>query len=100
MQPQSRLGDNSQVPAEDHHNARDVCIGPAETGWPDVKVNSRPALRVSDTGVHSQCCDANTWVAVAGSQTVLVNNLEAHKIYHAGASRGHSRPAHEHLLLR
>jgi uncharacterized Zn-binding protein involved in type VI secretion len=82
MQPQSRLGDNSRVPQDNHHKcprcAHD-CVGPAETGSSDVKVNNLPALRVSDTGRHSQCCDANTWVAVAGSPTVLINNLQAHR---------------------
>lgn len=55
-------------------------MGPAETGSPNVSVNNRPALRVSDTGSHSQCCGPNTWVAVAGSQTVSINNLQAHRL--------------------
>jgi len=37
-------------------------------------------LRVSDTGIHSLCCGPNTWVAVAGSLTVLINNLPAHRL--------------------
>jgi uncharacterized Zn-binding protein involved in type VI secretion len=82
MQPQSRLGDYSLVPADRHHCPRcaHVCIGPAETGSPNVMANLRPALRVSDTGVHSQCCGSNTWVAVAGSKTVIINNLQAHRL--------------------
>ena len=83
MQPQSRLGDNSLVPADNHHQCprcAHVCVGPAETGSPDVSANNRPALRVSDSGRHSHCCGPNTWVATAGSQTVLDNNLQAHRL--------------------
>ena len=83
MQPQSRLGDNYLVPADNHHQCprcAHVCVGPAETGSPDVSANNRPALRVSDSGRHSHCCGPNTWVATAGSQTVLVNNLQAHRL--------------------
>ncbi|MGO9969812.1 MAG: PAAR domain-containing protein [Bryobacteraceae bacterium] len=82
MAKQSRLGDRSQVPKDSHsrpccsHN----CIGPAETGSPDVEVNGRAALRVTDTGVHSRCCGPNTWIATQGSATVLINNLEAHRL--------------------
>jgi uncharacterized Zn-binding protein involved in type VI secretion len=82
MQPQSRLGDRSLVP-EDTHDWGDCphkCIGPAQTGSPDVEVNGRPALRVTDSGVHSRCCRANTWVAIQGSSTVFINNLEAHRM--------------------
>lgn len=83
MQPQSRLGDNSLVPADTHHKCPGCphrCIGPAETGSPDVNVNNRPALRVTDSGIHSHCCGPNTWVAVSGSQTVIINNLPAHRL--------------------
>jgi uncharacterized Zn-binding protein involved in type VI secretion len=81
MQPQSRLGDYSRVPADDHGKecCKHDCQGPAETGSSNVMVNSLPALRVTDTGIHYHCCDANTWVAVAGSRTVLINNLRAHR---------------------
>jgi uncharacterized Zn-binding protein involved in type VI secretion len=83
MQPQSRLGDNSLVPKDDHKKCPRCahrCVGPAETGSPDVSVDNRPALRVSDSGRHSECCDSNTWVAISGSQTVLINNLPAHRL--------------------
>ena len=50
------------------------------TGSQNVMVNSRPALRVTDNGVHSHCCGPNTWVAVKGSMTVLINNLQAHRL--------------------
>jgi len=43
-------------------------------------INQRPALRVTDTGVHALCCGPNTWVAMDGSKTVLINNLMAHRL--------------------
>jgi uncharacterized Zn-binding protein involved in type VI secretion len=45
-----------------------------------VKVNNKAALRVTDPGVHSSCCGANTWKAKAGSSTVTINNLPAHRV--------------------
>ena len=82
MQPQSRLGDKSIVLADVHGKqcCPHVCTGPAIQGSPDVMVNNRPALRVSDTGVHAACCGPNTWTAVEGSETVLINNLQAHRM--------------------
>ena len=82
VQPQSRLGDKSLVPADTHGKdcCPHECIGPAVTGSPDVMVNSRPALRVTDTGIHALCCGPNTWVAVEGSTTVLINSLQAHRL--------------------
>ena len=82
MPAQGRLGDKSQVPADAH--ACGACphpaIGPAITGSATVYVNGRPALRVSDTGIHAACCGPNTWVAVQGSPTVLIENLQAHRL--------------------
>jgi uncharacterized Zn-binding protein involved in type VI secretion len=43
-------------------------------------VNNQPAVRVTDTGIHSQCCGPNTWIAIQGSQSVLINNLQAHRL--------------------
>jgi len=81
MPPQGRLGDLSNVPADAHgcpacpHPA----VGPAIIGSPDVMVNSLPALRVDDTGMHAVCCGPNTWTATAGSGTVMINNKAAHR---------------------
>lgn len=50
-------------------------------GSPDVDVNNKPALRVTDSGVHSTCCGSNTWIAMKGSSTVLINNLPAHRLF-------------------
>ncbi|HEY3806610.1 MAG TPA: PAAR domain-containing protein [Kofleriaceae bacterium] len=82
MPPQGRLGDKSQVPVDAHgcpacpHPA----LGPAIVGSPNVNCNSRPSLRVNDTGVHAACCGPNTWEAVAGSGTVFINGQAAHRL--------------------
>ncbi len=81
MPAQSRLGDTSNVPIDAHgcpgcpHN----CTGPAIIGSPNVMVNSRPAVRVDDTGLHAVCCGPNMWTAVKGSATVFINNKAAHR---------------------
>ena len=82
MRAQSRLGDRSFVPSDFHGwcgHCPHECIGPAETGSPDVFVNKRPALRVTDTGKHVECCGPKTWVAVEGSPSVKINRLPAHR---------------------
>ena len=81
MPPQCRLMDKSKVPADSHGciACAHTCIGPAMMGSPDVMVNSRPAIRVTDTGVHTGCCGANTWVATKGSSIVMINGLAAHR---------------------
>lgn len=81
MPPQGRVSDLSQVPADAHGcpACPHPCIGPAVKGSPNVKVNKLPALRVTDTGVHAACCGPNTWTAEAGSSTVFINNLKAHR---------------------
>jgi uncharacterized Zn-binding protein involved in type VI secretion len=48
-------------------------------GSPDVMVNGLPAIRVTDPGIHGVCCGPNTWEAKAGSATVFINNLKAHR---------------------
>ncbi len=82
MPPQSRLGDISVCPSDVHgcpgcapHSVQ----GPAIKGSPDVNVNGKPAVRVSDNGTHAACCGPNTWIAQAGSSTVMINNLAAHR---------------------
>ena len=69
------------MPADTHGKfccAHDA-IGPGIQGSPDVLVNNRAALRVSDPGIHSACCGPQTWIATEGAQTVLINNLPAHR---------------------
>jgi uncharacterized Zn-binding protein involved in type VI secretion len=82
MQPQTRVGDRSYVPADSHHQpcCSHACAGPALTGSPDIFVNGKAAVRVTDTGEHSHCCGANTWEAVQGSGSVIFNNLHTHRL--------------------
>ncbi|TBW34598.1 hypothetical protein EYW49_17775 [Siculibacillus lacustris] len=82
MPLQSRLGDKAFNPADAH--GCPACphpvIGPAIAGSPNVYVNERPALRVSDPGMHAACCGPNTWKVAAGSSTVLINGLPAARV--------------------
>jgi len=82
MPPQGRLGDQSQI-AVDVHGCL-ACphpgVGPAIAGSPDVLVNSLPALRLGDPGIHAACCGPNTWTAIKGSATVLINGKPAHRL--------------------
>ncbi len=55
-------------------------MGPAIAGSPNVRVNSRAALRVGDPGVHAACCGPNTWEAQQGSGTVRINGKPAHRV--------------------
>ena len=43
-------------------------------------VNDLPALRVGDPGMHAACCGPNTWTAQAGSGTVFINSIKAHRL--------------------
>ena len=77
-----RLGDKSHAPADAHgcKSCKHPVTGPAVSGSPDVVVNGKPALRVTDKGIHATCCGANTWEAVAGSATVIINGKPAHRL--------------------
>ncbi len=81
MPEMGRLGDKSEAKGDGHgcpacpHNV----TGPAVTGSPDVLVNNKPALRVTDMGIHGACCGPNLWQAAIGSGTVLINSLAAHR---------------------
>lgn len=81
MPEQCRLGDKSRVPADAHGclGCPHSCVGPAIVGSPNVMVNNRPAIRVTDKGIHAACCGPNMWTATKGSGTVFVNNLAAHR---------------------
>src|ERR1700679_288386 len=82
MQPQTRVGDRSMVPADTH--GKTCCpheaVGPAISGSPNVIVNNRAALRVGDPGIHTACCGPQIWVATEGAQTVIINNMFAHRL--------------------
>ncbi len=82
MPPQARLGDKSQIQADAHGcpACPHPCVGPAIVGSADVMVNTRPAIRVGDKGIHGVCCGPNMWTAQAGSGTVFVNSKAAHRL--------------------
>jgi len=82
MPPQGRLGDKSNIPADAHGcpGCPHPAVGPAIQGSPDVNVNSLPALRVDDQGIHAACCGDNMWTAKTGSATVFINNKKAHRM--------------------
>lgn len=42
-------------------------------------INNLPAVRVGDMGIHAVCCGPNTWTAVMGSATVMINGKAAHR---------------------
>lgn len=81
MPPQTRLGDKSKCNADAHGcpACPHVVQGPAITGSPTVLVNHKPAVRVTDIGVHTACCGPNMWAATMGSNTVFINFLPAHR---------------------
>jgi uncharacterized Zn-binding protein involved in type VI secretion len=54
--------------------------GPAIAGSPNVMVNSLPALRKDDPGLHAACCGPNMWKATAGSGSVFINGKPAHRV--------------------
>lgn len=81
MPPVHRVSDNGKVDSDAHgcpacpHTA----VGPMIAGSPDVFVNSLPAGRKDDPGIHAPCCGPNTWTATAGSGTVFVNGKPIHR---------------------
>ena len=81
MPEQCRLSDKSEIQADAHGcpGCPHHCVGPAMQGSPNVNVNNRPAIRVTDTGVHAACCGPNTWKATQGSSKVKINGLAAHR---------------------
>lgn len=79
MPPAFRLGDKAQIPACVHGcpGCPHPGIGPSIVGSPTVNVNSRPAIRLQDLGIHMACCGPNMWMTVKGSSTVFINNKPA-----------------------
>jgi len=53
-------------------------------------VNSLPAARKDDMGIHAACCGPNMWTATAGSGTVFINDKAAHRKGDAQAHCGGS----------
>jgi uncharacterized Zn-binding protein involved in type VI secretion len=56
-----------------------VAVGPCIMGSTDVFINSLPACRETDIGMHAVCCGPNMWTAAAGSPDVFVNSLALHR---------------------
>jgi uncharacterized Zn-binding protein involved in type VI secretion len=81
MPEQGRVGDRARIPRDSHDKpcCPHDCKGPATSGSPNVFVNGRKALRVTDPGKHETCCGPNKWKAAAGSATVVINGLPAHR---------------------
>jgi len=79
MPEQCRVGHQSENPSDSHGcpGCSHPVVGPAIEGSPNVNVNTMPALRKSDPGVHSSCCGPNTWNTNACSSTVFVNGKGA-----------------------
>ena len=81
MPAAARQKDISKNPSDSHGCL--VCphsvSGPAVSGSENVVVAGNPQLRANgaDNGTHSSCCGSNTWVTMAGSKTVFVNDLPA-----------------------
>ena len=75
-QPVNRVTDKALCPI--HSHGRPCCphpnaTGPCIKGSSNVFINSLPAARQNDTGVHAVCCDVNTFKITSGSTTVFVN---------------------------
>jgi len=79
--PQGRVSDNGKVDSDAHGcpACPHVAVGPCIVGSPNVFVNSLPAARDGDTGIHAACCGPNMWTATAGSGTVFINDKAAHR---------------------
>ena len=61
-------------------------------GSPNVYANSRPVVRVGDSGIHVACCGPNAFIAASGSPNVFANSLpvvrERDATLHCGLSPG------------
>lgn len=82
MAAQARLGDPSVCPADAHGcpGCPHPATGPAIEGSDNVFVNSKPAVRVGDGGIHAACCGPNQWKAQSGSSSVFINGKAAHRV--------------------
>ena len=90
MPGQGRLGDKASVDADAHGcpGCPHPGTGPAIQGSADVFVNSRPALRVDDVGVHMACCGPNMWKAQKGAPSVFINGKAGFRLNDASKHCG------------
>ncbi|MBT8341513.1 MAG: PAAR domain-containing protein [Desulfatitalea sp.] len=78
MPGQGRIGDKALgIDAHNCNACPHVVSGPATEGGDTVSVESKPAVRKGDSGVHTACCGKNKWTADGSSQTVFINGKQA-----------------------
>lgn len=82
MPAAARINDKANCPSDSHGN---ICCphnvtGPATSGSSDVNINGLKALRLGDSGVHSNCCGSNTWKCSKGSSSVFINGKPAARL--------------------
>ena len=84
MPEQGRVSDIGEVDDDGDSHGCPGCPhpakGPGVVGSPNVMVNSLPALRKGDTGIHEGCCGSNEWEATEGSSSVFINGQPAHRV--------------------
>ena len=99
MPPAARITDDSQGIPHCHsvHPWSPVphpVIGPIISGSPDVIIESQPAARIGDNGVHASavCCGPNTYVITQGSSSVFTNDIPQSRLtdstLHCGMATG------------
>ena len=57
-----------------------LAIGLTTTASGNVLVNSRPSVRVHDTGAHTDGCPNGAWEAVEGAPAVPIHRRNAHRL--------------------
>lgn len=79
---QARLGDVAENPKDEHgcNGCPHGVKGPFTAGSATVFVNGKPAIRETDSGIHTACCGPNTYTAKGCSGTVTYNGLGAHRV--------------------
>lgn len=79
MPAAARVSDLSK--ADPHPHGCPACphptVGPIIQGSPTVFINSLPAARLKDPGVHAACCGPNMYKTDKGSGSVYVNSKAA-----------------------
>jgi uncharacterized Zn-binding protein involved in type VI secretion len=98
----ARMGGIAQCPP--HGHGCPACphptMGPIISGSKNVFIDSMPAARVGDSGVHTlaACCGANTFVITTGDPNVLIDGKPAARVgdqtQHCGEGIGKIVSAH------
>jgi uncharacterized Zn-binding protein involved in type VI secretion len=81
MPEAGRVSDMGKVDSDAHGcpACPHVAVGPCILGSPTVFINSLPAARENDIGMHAICCGPNMWTATEGSPDVFINGQAAHR---------------------